>query len=266
MAVITPSYVYTDGAVLNVSGHNGNIYSETSGISLLGEANGNLNINNFDAAFEVRDYLIRPEEAVRVRSDYARDSIDYFSEAESGADATTATAREELVNVAGCGLRFWIPYASTIIWNMGFFVNIFRLHRGSNSDPAELTNDEYGEVRLQLSVGVAGAAPSVVQESKRGLPVSARLDTTSSALSVWEELSSFYIDLHHTSRVSGPGWCDIHLRMLLREPEDAPARNIARSYPKDNGGGARTLTIAHTLHNRVSFGVRHPVALVLKNS
>lgn len=268
MATISPTYAYTTGAVLDIGGHNANLYSETSGRSVIGEVNGNLMIDNLAGSFQVRDYLIRQEEAVRVRSDYARDTVDYFSEVESGPDVADEAAREELVNVAGCGLRFWIPYASSVLWNMGFFVNLFRPHLGSSTAQEDSTNDDFGEVRLQLSVGHSGNAPSGVAESKRGLPASVRIETASpyAVAAPYEHICSFYIDLHHLSRVTQAGWCDIHLRMLLREPEGAATRNIIVQLPKDNTGGARSLTLAHTLHNRVSFGVRHPVALVLKNS
>lgn len=268
MAVIAPTYAYTTGAVLDINGHNGNIYSETSGRSVIGEANGNLNINNLAGTFKVRDYLVRPEEAVRVRSDYARDTVDYFSEVESGPDVADEHAREELVNVAGCGLRFWIPYASSVLWDMGFFVNVFRPHIGAATAQEDTTNDDFGEIRLQLSIGHSGNTPSVVAETKRGLPVSVQVESSApyDEIGLHENVCSFYIDLHHLSRVTQAGWCDLHLRMLLREPESASKRNVVVNLPKDNTGAPRTLTLAHTLHNRVSFGIRHPVALVLKNS
>lgn len=268
MATIAPTYAYTTGATLDINGHNANIYSETSGRSILGEVNGNLNINNFSGgAFAVRDYLVRPEEAVRVRSDYARDSVDYFSEAESGPDVADENAREELINVAGCGLRFWIPYAAVVVWNMGFFVNIFRIHRGRNGNGEDTTDDSFGDIRIQLSVGIDSGTPSVIQESKRGLPVSAELNTVSPfSLTNYEEVGSFYIDLHHTSRTTGAGWVDLHLRLLLTEPADGLADSVLRTLPKDIAGAARNTTADHQIHNRVSFGIRHPVALVLKSS
>lgn len=265
MATIAPTYAYTTGAVLDINGHNANIYSETSGRSILGEVNGNLNIDNLAAAFAVTDYLVRPEEAVRVRSDYARDSIDYFSEAEGGPTVADEAQREELINVAGCGLRFWIPYAAAVVFNMGFFVNVFRLHYGSETSQEVLANIDFGDIRLQLSVGVDGAAPSIIQESKRGLPISARLDASSPYdLDGFDEVASFYIDLHHTARTTGAGWCDVHLRMLLSETDNPTTWQILRNIPKAGGGGAKAITVTHNIHNRVSFGIRHPVALVLK--
>lgn len=265
MAVIVPTYSYVDGAVFDATSHNVNIYSETAAASILGEANGNLDINNFDPTFQVRDYHIRPEEAVRVRSDYARDSIDYFSEAESGPDVAEDAVREELVDVAGCGMRFWIPYASVVTVNMGFFVNIFRLHLGSNTDQESTTNIDFGDVRLQLSIGSGGSAPVVIQETKRGLPVSAQLNPSSTyGLENWEEVGSFYIDLHHTSRASF-GWYDVHLRMLLSEASDDVNYNVLRNFPQAVAT-ARPYTGQHRIHTRVSFGIRHPVALVLKSS
>lgn len=266
MAVIVPTYVYTDGATFSVTDHNTNIYSETAAASILGEVNGNLDINNFDPTFRVQDYHVRPEEVVRVRSDYARDSVDYFSEAESGPPVADENEREELVNVAGCGMRFWIPYASTVVLNMGFFVNLFRLHLGSTSDQESVTDTDYGDVRVQLSIGSAGSAPVVVKETKRGLPVSAQLNPSSTyVLENWEDVGSFYIDLHHTTRAT-PGWFDVHLRMLLSEGIGGVSYNVYRTFPKAGGGATRNLTHPHQAHTRVSFGIRHPVALVLKNS
>ena len=268
MTTIAPTYGYTTGAVLDIGGHNANLYSETAGRSVIGEINGSIDHLNLTGAFQVRDYHVREEEMVRVRSDYARDTVDYFSEVESGPDVADEAAREELVNVAGCGLRFWIPYASSVLWTMGFFVNLFRPHLGSSTAQEDTINDDFGEIRLQLSIGHSGSAPSVVAESKRGLPASVRIETSApyAVATPYEHVCSFYIDLHHLSRVTQAGWCDIHLRMLLREPESASTQNVIVQLPKDNTGGPRSLTLAHTLHNRVSFGIRHPVALVLKNS
>ena len=261
MTTIAPAYAYADGAALSIVGHNLNMYSETAGEGFYSESNGGLSSANLDGKFKVQDHHVWPEEAIRVRSDYMRDSIDYFSEAETGADVAEDAAREELFNVAGCGLRFYVPYASSVLWNVGFFVNIFRLHRGSSSNQEDSTNQAFGDVRLQLSISEAGGAYSVISHSKRTLPVSARLDTTSFGLSVYESTCAFRFDLHHFSRDIAAGWHDIHLKLLLSEPAGGLSSDVTRSIPKDNGS-TRDRDYSHRLHNRVTFGIRNPVAIV----
>lgn len=263
MATIVPTYAYTDGAALNISGHNINLYSTVDGEGVYSEANGGIQAANTDLAFEIQDYHVWPEEAVRVRGDNNRQTVDYFSAVETGADVADGNAREELVNVAGCGLRFYVPYQCDVLFTAGFFVSVWRPHVGGDQEDA--TNIDLGDIRMQLtmdlptgSVGTSG----VIGHSKRGLPVSVRVNTATDVVTQVEDVACFYFNLHHYEREVSMGFVDFHLRLLIKQPPGELTYAVVIPIPADTTG-ARTLSIDHNFYNRVTFGIRNPCALIL---
>jgi hypothetical protein len=228
----------------------------------LSEANGGLDEDNLASAFRIRDYHIRPEEAIRVRSDFTRVSVDYFSENESGADVDDTDTKASLVNVAGCGLRFHVPYQADVLWNVGFFVNIFRLHIGSDNDEQDATDTLVGNVRYQLSLSESGGNPTALTHTRRRLPVSVSLNPNpaDASLGVHEMVCSFYIDLNHFSRDLAAGWHDIQLRLQLSDPSGGTTETVLRSS-SSNETALRTSRLEHAVHTRVTFGIRNPVAI-----
>jgi len=264
MTTIAPTYAYTDNAILSVNGHNLNLYSPTAGRGLYSESNGGLDAGNFAAAFRARDHHIWPEEAVRTRGEQSREPVDYWSEADAGPDVDDGNAREELINVAGCGLRFYVPYKSSVLWNIGFFVHVFRPFIGSKNDQ-EVSSYTHGDIRLQLSLSEAGGSYGKVAHTRRSLPVSVFIDNDPAdpRVTLYEDWCSFYFDFHHMSRNINAGWHDIQLRLGLTEPGGGTQHNIKRVVPSDTNPAGRTQIWNHSIHNRVTFGVRNPTGLVL---
>lgn len=265
MATIVPTYAYTDGAALNISGHNTNLYSVTDGEGVYSEANGGIQAANLDAAFAIQDYHVWPEEAVRVRGDNSRQMVDYFSDFESGPDVAEDAVREELINVAGCGLRFYLPYSADVLMTAGFFVSIWRPHIASGSQE-DSTDIDVGDVRMQMVIDLpAGSAGSsgVVSHTKRGLPVSVRLNIFNDTMLQVEQVACFYFNLHHFERSVAAGFVDFHLRLLLKQ-SGFETRAVFTPIPRDDsGGGSRDITLDHNLFDRVTFGIRNPCALIL---
>lgn len=265
MATIVPTYAYTDGAALNISGHNLNLYSAVAGEGVYSEANGGLQAVNTDLAFEIQDYHVWPEEAVRVRGDNNRQTVDYFSAVETGADVTDGDVREELVNVAGCGLRFYVPYRCDALFTAGFFVSVWRPHVGGDQEDA--TNIDLGDIRMQLTQDLpAGSAGSsgVIGHTKRGLPVSVRVALAGGIGTVTqvEDVACFYFNLHHYERDITTGFVDFHLRLLIKQPPGELTYPTVTNVPRDSAG-VRAYNYDHNYYLRTTFGIRNPCALIL---
>lgn len=140
MATITPSTTYPDGVVLDIAGHNANIFSTTSGKGILSEPNGGLEQINLDpgslvpfrAAFAVADEHVMSEEAVFARQDGTTIPMDLFSNAFGDAGQTEDSLREKsFVTIAGLSERVYFPYAVTaVVWQWSFFANVYRAFMG----------------------------------------------------------------------------------------------------------------------------------------
>lgn len=263
MPTIVPAYAYTDNAALSVSGHNLNLFSATSAEGAYSEANGWLDSNNRDPSFLVQNYHVWPEEAMRVRTDDNRQTVDYLSAVETGADVVDGNAREELVNVAGCGLRFYLPYSSDVLLTAGFFVSVWRPHVASSNQEVN-TNVNLGDIRMQLTMDLpagSGGSSGVISHSKRGLPVSVRLNLNDGVLLQVEDVACFYFNLHHFERDVTKGFMDFHLRLLVKQPPGEATYSVTSPIPRDSTG-VRTLALNHNFYNRVTFGIRNPCALV----
>lgn len=261
MATITPTYAYATGP-FNVDGHNTNLYSETAGEGIYSEANGNL--FSFDAGFEMKDYHVWPEEAMRVRSDYTNIAVDYMSEVETGADVLDGDVREELINVAGCGLRFYVPYPCDVLWSVGFFVTVWRPHFGSMSQE-DATNSVLGDVRLQLSMDLpplSVEADGVISHTKRGLPASVHVDSATDRMRQREDVACFYINLHHLTRNVSKGWADIHLKLLLKNPSTPYTADVITLVPRKRNG-FKEKALSHEFFIRTTFGARNAVGLII---
>jgi hypothetical protein len=144
MATITPSTTYPDGVVLDIAGHNANIFSTTSGKGILSEPNGGLEQINLDPGslspfrepFRVHDEHVMSEEAVFARQDGTTTPMDLFSNAFGDAGQTEDDLREKsFVTIAGLSARVHFPYAVTaVVWQWSFFANVYRALLDDESD------------------------------------------------------------------------------------------------------------------------------------
>jgi hypothetical protein len=148
MATITPSTTYTDGVLLNIAGHNANIFSTTSGKGVLSEPNGGLEQANLDPGslspfrepFRIYDESVMSEEAVFARQDGLVVPMDLFSDAFGDAGQTEDAFREKsFITIAGLAQRTYFPYAAAaVIWQWSFFAALYRpvvVGDGSSSSP-----------------------------------------------------------------------------------------------------------------------------------
>lgn len=253
MATITPTYVYTDGAAFDISGHNENVYSETSGRGVMSESNGGLEVANLNGSFQIRDYHVWPEEAVRPRTDGTREAVDYFSINVQQAESDDWDVR----NVASCGVRFYIPFSGIILFNVGFFVNYFRPYFGDSQEAGP--DNPYGRIRYWLVMNDNTQIAATV----RRLPCSAYINVGSNALEVREAACAFHVNMHHFHRNASPGWYDIQLKVQVENDTSNQSADIVRSVPGNASTKNKSETYTHDVYNRVTFGVRNPTALAL---
>lgn len=264
MAVIVPTYAYATGP-FNVDGHNTNLYSTTATEGIFSEVNGDLMASNLDAAFQMENYHVWPEEAVRVRSDYNNVAVDYMSETETGAQVADGNVREELIAVAGCGLRFYVPYPCDILWSMGFFITIWRPHFGVAADQEDVEDLVLGDIRTQISMNLpVGSVESsgVIAHTKRGYPASVQSNRDTGGLSQHEDVACFYVNLHHLTRDVSKGWADIHLKLLLKNPGGGYSSPVLFLTPR-RWGGFKEKLINHDFYIRATFGSRNAVGLIV---
>ena len=131
MADITRNYTMTDGNILSPVNVNADIYTPAApGVGLVSEPNGNLDANNFHAAFVVQRQHIIPGEVVRFAQGGSRFSLDYVDKAFS-LDTDT-----EYVPIAGVAARLYLPYpcdACLLEWQ--FFYSVWKHSSNLRGDP-----------------------------------------------------------------------------------------------------------------------------------
>lgn len=154
MGTISPAFTYTDGQVLSPSGHNSNIYDDTS-TAIMSTANGGLDSNNLNASFKINPEHVQVEAVVIGRQESSRMRIDCFSDAYGKASSqardpespnyqmTVASAHEGFwAPVPGCALRFWQPYDATVAqWQWSMFFHPARMKMVRQFAPLEEGGD-----------------------------------------------------------------------------------------------------------------------------
>jgi hypothetical protein len=103
MADFVPLYVPVTGDVLTSAGFNRNMYSTTATESIHETGNGHLEYLNFDPAFQVRGYQVRPGQTGQTISVGRTPSVDYFSDLWTGDGVG-------YIPIAGCAVTFYSEY------------------------------------------------------------------------------------------------------------------------------------------------------------
>jgi hypothetical protein len=255
MATITPSTTYTDGVLLNIAGHNANIFSTTSGKGVLSEPNGGLEQANLDpgsvvpfrAAFAVADEHVMSEEAVFARQDGTTTPMDLFSNAFGDAGQTEDTLREKsFVTIAGLSARVHFPYAvSAALWQWSFFANVYR---------AQLDDDADGIIIRAYLDGQPLAAFT------RPLVVSAALTPFSSGTGNYpltsdhEDTTAMWYDFSKLATNVSAGYHELTVKVYME-------RSSRRTILFSEGIIPDTLdpldVWAYRVHSRATFGVRN---------
>lgn len=301
MPQILPNTNYNDGQLLDVDGHNQNVYDTAAGHGIMSEINGGMEPVNLAPGFRVREEHVMPGLSVRMNREFALRSVDCFEDAFAAdvnhATYTYDTAPAELwVPVPGCAISYYTPVAGNVIGYCNLFFDVYRL-------TMVLTDDV--DVVQRPAVAVALMVDGVIQEhTKRPLPVTAKYSLPASTASLNTGPATTATDTDNTERITAQWWQvhfgvsqqaagthDVQLVMYMESarwtfteydtvdtlggsfPDGTKAQVVvqrARVASADLTSGANVVsphkvevsTRGHILFNRAAFGIRGSRVLV----
>lgn len=256
MATITPSTTYTNGAALDIAGHNANVYSTTSGKGILSEPNGGLEQANLDpgsvlpfrAAFAIADEHVMSEEAVIARQESTTTPMDLFSNAFGDIGQTEDSLREKsFVTIAGVAIRVHVPYdVSFMVWQWSFFASVFR------ADLEDLPRDA-----IIIRAYIDGQPVSAFT---RPLVVSALLAPFGSGKSYpvqndHEDSTAMWYDFSKLSTNVSAGYHELSVKVYMeRQNKRTTMVEAAGIIP---GAADPTDSYEYSVLSRATFGVRN---------
>ena len=257
MTVTTP-YSYVNGQVLDPDGHNGNVYSTTPGQGVVSEINGGL--NTFTSDFKIQKEHVWPEQATRARQESALESIDVFSDAFSETGDTIYRA------VAGCAVRMYLPYASTLsLWQWSVFVHPFHVLPVTDNNEGQPPSVTSVSSNIFIRARLNGTN---LDHTKRPLPTTAvytRTNTPAYTMDAQESRFSLQFDMSHLQEDVSAGWHDLSLTMYMEPLFDGEDENRALYTSPVNRliGPLSSTSFGHTFYQRASFGIRNARVLTL---
>jgi hypothetical protein len=255
MATITPSTTYTNGAALDIAGHNANIFSTASGKGVLSEPNGGLEQVNLDPGslspfrepFRIYDENVMSEEAVFARQDSLTAPMDLFSNAFGDAGQTEDDLREKsFVTIAGLSERVYFPYAVTaVVWQWSFFANLYRAFMG-----------DMGSDGIIIRAYLDGQP---IAAFTRPLVISAQVypgaGGANNALSDdYEDFTAMWYDFSKLSTNVSAGYHELSVKVYM-ERSDRLALFVAEGIIPDADDPGETFE--YRVFTRATFGVRN---------
>lgn len=266
MATITPATTYPTGTTLDVTNHNENVYSLTSGRGLISEANGGLNASNLAPGFTVTSSRVMSEEAVSARQDASTFTMDIFSNAFN----IPETESEIVVPIAGLTQRVYLPYdVSVLVWQWSYFMAAWRpfLSRSAVVDP---TNNGNQIPDLWMRVYIDG----VEQTSFfRSIPVTALyterdhgggtyplLFNADAAGAVWTDQAKMQINVLK-------GWHELSVKLFIPRIRFKSEDVDMRAYVPETvyaPSGDSGLNLDSRLYMRVTYGSRSVKCIAFK--
>ena len=248
MPKILPSVLYTDGVLLDVDGHNRNVYDPVPGRGLMSEQNGGLDTTNLqNPGFQIQPEHIMPQTAIRTNTEFMLSPIDCFQDV-FGADVKHSdynynTAPNHLwTSVPGCGLRFYLPHEARCLLQWSFFAHPFHVARhATEGDDDTLAFDMATAMKLDGEVQAT---------TRRPFPLTARYKVDSPG---WvEDVAGTHYSERRTAQ-----WWDMHLvRYLAAGVHDLQLSMYMESVQMDrNSADASTSgTKGHVVLERQRYG------------
>jgi hypothetical protein len=200
----TPTYTPITGDALTAAGLNTNTYSTVAGRSIYETTNGNLDFVNFDPAFEVQGYHVRPGQTGQATSVGRLPSNDYFSDLWSGGSVG-------YIPVAGCAVTFYTPYDVTMaMFFASCFVTTWRQFGPDNGVwPSRAVAPDIS-IRTFFADPNGGITSHV--HSQRDMPQTVFLDSAAAAtqgnISMVEQRTTRHFNLSHPKMAGGTSPCD----------------------------------------------------------
>tara|TARA_R110000851_G_scaffold307657_1_gene466302 strand:+ start:222 stop:968 length:747 start_codon:yes stop_codon:yes gene_type:complete len=245
---INKSLEYVDGTVLDVDGHNENIYHATGlDHGLMSTANGRLAQSNLNSDFAFGPEHVWPGEVFRGQQDFQTETVDYFG------DAHSDQSYESYVNVAGAALRVYFPYTvSMALWQCSVFISFYLPAIDVFDETSTFQSHVDGDIYVHL---VLDGTP--IPATRRKLPRSAYAATISGAdgVYVYEHYLARPLDFSWMQTGQAQGWHDLQLRVYVENY----SQNLSIQMP--NGEAFANLT--QTIFSRASFGIRNARVLTI---
>jgi hypothetical protein len=251
MATITPSTTYTDGAALDIAGHNANIFSAVSGKGVLSEPNGGLEQVNLDPGsvlpfrepFRIHDEHVMSEEAVIARQESLTVPMDIFSNAFGDPGVEEDDVREKsFVAIAGLSQRVYVPYdVSAMIWQWSFFAAVYRAEIGDEA-PAIVIRAYLDGQRLDSYI-----RPLVASDILSASGVNNAASSNEDIVAMWYDFSKL------TKNVS-KGYHELSVKVYMARAERRVSFYAEGIIPDAEDPED---TYYYSVHSRVTFGVRN---------
>ena len=266
MATITASTTYTDGANLDIAGHNANIFSTTSGKGVLSEPNGGLEQANLfpgsavplELPFTIRDEHVMSEEAVMGRSEGTTAPTDIYSNA-FGVLTETSDA---YVPVGGLCQRVYAPYdISSMVWQWSFYAAVFRpaVHYIEDTQDTRL-------VELAMRLYVDGIEYPAY---RRFLPCTAYFEnggTPTSGTLNYDAVGASWFDITKLMKNVSKGWHELTIRLFMprmtNPQSDLDEGPTLQSWVGMFGPNSPEVTCK--VHTRVTLGNRSVRCVMFK--
>lgn len=206
MGAITYDYIPTSGSILTSAGLNGNFYKTTAGKSIHETGNGRLEFVNFDPAFRIRSFQVRPGQAGRSHSVGKTQRRDYFSDLWTGAD-------QNYIALAGCSTTFYTEYDVSLA--MFFVQGFFSIWRQFGADGGAWANRLAApDISIRTFFSDSKGNLTTHVHAQRDMPQTVFLDPASGAapnvaqITMSETRLTRYFNLSHPRMVGGASPCD----------------------------------------------------------
>lgn len=222
MPDFSPSYAPIDGATLDPTGLNNNLYRVTSGRSIFEIENGHIEAVNFDPAFQVGSVHVRPGQAGEAISVGQVLSNDYFSDLSMGS--------ADYVAIVGATITFRQRYpVSLALLGASGFCSVWRQF-GANTG-AFATRGPAPDIHIQAFVQSGTSQMTLLGHTKREMPQTVHWDSTSAAppplseISTREQRLTRHFNIVHPKVAGGSGqhaalssgWHTYGLAVLVRQ-------------------------------------------------
>ncbi|MAZ73579.1 MAG: hypothetical protein CMC70_10585 [Flavobacteriaceae bacterium] len=257
MSVILP-YSYVNGVPLKPDEHNRNVYTDTPHEGVMSTANGKLHSTNFGSGFEVQSEHIHPEEVIRGRQGAGLETLDYFS------DGIGEVGEAAFVNVAGCGVKVYIPYDVTLaLWQWTFFFSDFRT---LTVEDATDDSPDFASADIIVRASLNG---SPLLHTMRSLPQTSTTGLDPDIVGTGgtaEKRSSMSWDMCHMQEGLSAGWHDLNLTLYMEQFLHQISGSLGDAFEVSGSqkrGGFSSRTASYYLFNRASFGVRSARVLTI---
>lgn len=262
MATITAATTYPTG-LLNIAGHNANVFSTTAGQGVMSEPNGNLEIANLDPTFKVRDEHVMSEEAVMAKSEGLTVPMDVYNNA--------FAMREEddpvFVPIGGLCQRVYIPFnVSAVMWQWSFYVAVWRPFMVRVFETTLLGADipqvsvrlfidgvEYPAFRRPLPVSADLVLSDTIGASAGGSAIPSQIN--------YENVSAVWYDISKLQTQVAAGYHELSVKLYMprvhfndEEDETQTQFGVLKFATSPENDGDTTVTT--TIHTRVTLGSR----------